>query len=256
MGLKFEKKEKIAYFIIDRPEAANALDYEVLNDLDQALREYRDDNDLRAGIITGTGDRVFSAGADLKSIAGLILSEIDRPWKVPTEMWREMRLMKPLIAAINGAAMGAGLELAMACDLRIASDKAKFATPEVGLGDLPGWGGSQRIARFIPQCKAAELLMLGLPIDAQEAYRIGLVNKIVPPDQVMPAAEEWAKRLTEVAPLAVKAIKESILRGAVLPFDEGLRLEWQLIAPLLRSEDLQEATNAFLEKRKPEFKGK
>lgn len=256
MGLKFEKKNRIAYITLDRPEAANAMDFEMLEDLEKALKEYRDDDDLRAAIITGSGDRVFSAGVDLKKIAGFILENRNKPWKMPVSMWRGMELWKPLIAAINGTAAGAGLELALACDLRIASETAKFSFPEVALGDFPGWGGAQRLARFVPKCKAAEMLMLGFPMDAQEAYRIGMINKIVPPDQVMPAAEEWAQRLTEVAPLAVKAIKELIVRGSELSFEEGLRLEWMLITPLLGSEDIQEATRAFIEKRKPDFKGK
>ncbi|MFC1905386.1 enoyl-CoA hydratase/isomerase family protein [Chloroflexota bacterium] len=256
MGLKFEVKNRIAYITIDRPDAANAMDMEVLQGLDKALREYRDNDDIRAAIITGSGERVFSAGVDLKQISGFILENRNKPWRFPVDMWRGVELWKPLIAAINGTAAGAGLELALACDLRIASEKAKFSFPEVGLGDFPGWGGSQRLARFVSQCKAAEMLMLGYPMDAQEAYRIGMINKVVPPDQVMAAAEEWAQRLTEVAPLALKAIKESILRGSVLPLEEGLSLEWKLIVPLLGSEDIQEATKAFLEKRKPDFKGK
>jgi enoyl-CoA hydratase len=171
-------------------------------------------------------------------------------------MWRETQLWKPLIAAINGMAAGAGLELALACDLRIAADNARFAFPEVMLGDFPGWGGATRLARFVPQCKAAEMLMLGLPMDAQEAYRIGMINKIVPADQLMKTAEEWATRLTQGAPLAMKAIKEITVRGAALPVDEGLRMEWKAIEPCLGSEDIKEATAAFMEKRAPNFKGK
>jgi enoyl-CoA hydratase/carnithine racemase len=256
MGLKVEKKNRIVYITIDRADAANAMDMEVLEGLENALKEYRDDDNLRACIITGAGNRVFSAGVDLKKISPFILENRMKPWRMPVEMWRGTQLWKPLIAAINGMAAGAGLELALACDLRIAVDTARFAFPEVGLGDFPGWGGAQRLARAIPQCKAAEMLMLGLPMDAQEAYRIGLINKVVPADQLMKAAEEWAVRLTEGAPLALKAIKEGIVRGAALPIDEGLSLEWKLIMPLLGSDDIQEATRAFLEKRKPDFKGK
>jgi enoyl-CoA hydratase/carnithine racemase len=256
MGLKVEKKNKIVYITIDRPEAANAMDMEVLEGLDQTLREYRDDDNLRAAIITGSGERVFSAGVDLKKISGFILENRSKPWRMPVSMWRGTNLWKPLIAAINGTAAGAGLELALACDLRIAVETARFSFPEVMLGDFPGWGGAQRLSRFIPQCKAAEMLMLGLPMDAQEAYRIGLINKVVKAEQLMPAAEEWATRLTEGAPMALKAIKEGIIRGSALPIDEGLNLEWKLIEPCLGSDDIQEATRAFMEKRKPDFKGK
>lgn len=256
MAIIFEKKGGIAYITLNRPEALNALDIKTVEEVTQALMEYRDDDSLGAAIITGAGDKAFCAGADLKTLVPLMTQSVDRPWALPPSLMRGLELLKPVIAAINGMALGGGLELALACDLRVASEKARFGTPEVAIGALPGWGGTQRLARAIPRCKAAEILLLGVPIDAQEAYRIGLVNKVVPAEQLMPTAEGWAKRLCEVAPLAVRAIKECIIRGASLPFEEALRLEWLLVSRLLTSEDAQEGIKSFVEKRKPQFKGK
>ena len=257
MPVTFEKKERIAYITINRPEALNALDLESVQGLSKALIEYREDDNLRAAIITGAGDKAFCVGADLKTLIPSVLEAgaKDRPWVIPPTSFRGLELWKPIIAAINGAALGGGLELAMSCDLRIASEKATFGTPEVGLGALPGWGGTQRLSRAIPRCKAAEILLLGTPIDAQEAYRIGLVNKIVPPAEVMPAAEKWAKRLCNVAPLSVKAIKEAIVRGSDLSLEDGLRLEWMLARGLFLSGDIQEGMKAFAERRAAQFKG-
>ena len=258
MAITFEKKERIAYVTINRPEVMNALNLESVKELSEALIEFRDDDELRVAIITGAGDKAFCAGADLKGglLKFLMEEAIDKPWRLPPTIFRGLELWKPVIAAINGLAFGGGLELALACDLRVASQNAMFGTPEVALGALPGWGGTQRLARFVPRCKAAEILLLGLPIDAQEAYRIGLVNKVVPPAQVIPAAQEWAVRLCEVAPMAVKAIKEAMNRGADATLEEGLRLEWLLAAQLFASDDMQEGMRAFVEKRKPQFKGK
>jgi E-phenylitaconyl-CoA hydratase len=255
MPLQFEKKDKIAYITINRPEAMNSLDLDMLKQLNQVLSEYRDDDNLRAAIITGTG-KAFCAGGDLKTIVPLINESRGKFYRVPVSMFRGVEMTKPLIAAVNGLAMGGGLELALACDLRVASEKATFCTPEVGIGGLPGWGGVTRLSRVIPQCKASEMLLLGLPLDAQEAYRIGLINKVVPPEQLMPAAEQWAKRLCDVAPLAAKAIKDLTMRAASLPIEEGLKLEEMYLTQLIGSEDNQEGLKAIAEKRKPEFKGK
>jgi enoyl-CoA hydratase/carnithine racemase len=169
---------------------------------------------------------------------------------------RGLEIWKPLIAAINGVALGGGLELALACDLRIASEKARFGTPEITLGLIPGWGGTQRLPRMIPSCKAAELLLMGKPIDAQEAYRIGLVNIVVPPESVMPTARKWAETICQAGPLAVRAAKEAMMRGSSLTLEDGLRLENALEAYVMNTEDFTEGITAFGEKRKPDFKGK
>jgi enoyl-CoA hydratase/carnithine racemase len=169
---------------------------------------------------------------------------------------RGFELWKPLIAAINGLALGGGLEMALACDIRIASENARLGTPEVNLGLIPGWGGTQRLPRMIPWCKAAEILLMGRLIDAQEAYRIGLVNKVVPQAEVMTAAKEWAEVICRVGPLAVRAAKEAMVRGFSMPLEDGLRLENSLIGYLMGTEDFVEGTTAFVEKRKPVYKAK
>ena len=164
--------------------------------------------------------------------------------------------MKPIIAAINGLALGGGLEIALACDIRIASEKARLGCPEVTLGLIPGWGGTQRLPRMVPWCKAAEILLMGKIIDAQEAYRIGLVNDVVPLEQLMPKAREYAETISKAAPLAVWAAKEAMVRGTSLTLEDGLRLENSLNAYLMGTEDYNEGTTAFVDKRKPDYKAK
>lgn len=250
----FEKKNGIASITLNRPEALNALDWETLSQLSQALTEYRDNSDLAAAIITGAGDKAFCTGADIKA-AESFLKE-GKPKPLPLTIMRGLELWKPIIAAVNGMALGGGLELMLACDLRVASEKATFGTPEVGIGIIPGWGGTQRLVRNIPRCKAAEMLLLGSFLDAQEAFRIGLVNKVVSPGEVLPEAEKWAKRLCQVAPLAVSAAKEAMTRGGELSIENGLRLETMLLIPLQTSEDFAEGKRAFVEKRKPVFRAR
>lgn len=256
MAIIFEKKDGIAHITLNRPEVLNSLDLESLSQLSQALIEYRDDSALMAAIITGAGDKAFCTGADIKAMEKILKEGPDEPGLLPATIMRGLELWKPIIAAVNGMALGGGLELMLACDLRIASEKAIFGTPEVGIGIIPGWGGTQRLVRDIPRCKAAEILLLGFPIDAQEAYRIGLVNKVVAPAEVLPEAEKWAKRLCQVAPLAVSAAKEAMMRGTELSIENGLRLETVLATPLKASEDFKEGRKAFAEKRKPVFKAR
>ena len=175
---------------------------------------------------------------------------------MPTTPMRGLELWKPLIAAINGMALGGGLEIVLACDIRIASEKARLGLPEVTLGLIPGWGGTQRLPRMIPWCKAAELLFTGRPVDAQEAYRIGLVNEVVPLEGLMTTAREWADAICRSGPLAVRAAKEAMIRGTSMSLEEGLRLENSLEAHVVGTEDFIEGTTAFVEKRKPDFKAK
>jgi len=169
---------------------------------------------------------------------------------------RGLDVWKPFIAAINGIAYGGGCELALACDLRIASENARFAQPEVRVGALAGGGGTQRLTRFIPRCKAAEMLLMAKVIDAQEAYRIGLINEIVPLEKLMPTAIEWAETICEMAPLAVRATKEAMIRGGDMSLDDGLRLEKLLFGQVTATEDFEEGVRAFREKRSPVFRGK
>lgn len=254
--LDYKKEGKVAVFTINRPEAMNALNLEVLEGLYQAMVDFRDDDNLWVGIITGAGDRAFCAGADIKSALDARREHAHAPWVPQPSSLGGLEVWKPLIAAVNGVALGGGLEIVLYCDIRIASETAKLGVPEVTLGLLPGMGGTQRLPRMIPWCKAAELVLMGKPIDAQEAYRIGLVNKVVPPDQVMSTAREWAEALCRVGPLGVRYAKEAMTRGCNMSLTDGLRLEDRLFAIAAGTEDFREARDAFIGKRKPEFKGK
>ena len=255
--IEYKKEGKIATFTINRPEALNAMNVQSTRELREAMIDFRDDTELWVGIITGAGDRAFCAGADIKDMLPFMQKNLQQsPWAMPDTPMRGLDMWKPLIAAINGMALGGGLEIALACDIRIASEKARLGVPEITLGLIPGWGGTQRLPRMVPWCKAAELLLMGKPIDAQEAYRIGLVNKIVPPEAVMSTAMEWAETICQAGPLAVRASKEAMVRGSNLTLDEGLRLENALEAYVLTTEDFIEGTTAFVEKRKPEYKAR
>ncbi len=253
--LEYKKEGKIAIFTINRPEAMNALNLDVNREMHDAMVDFRDDDDLWVGIITGAGDKAFCAGADIKTMLPFMRDHIQSPWVFP-QTHNTMDMWKPLIAAINGMCLGGGLEVALGCDLRIASDKSRFALPEVTLGLIPGDGGAQRLTRMIPRCKAAEILLMGKMIDAQEAYRIGLVNTLVPPEQVMSTAKEWAQTICRAAPLAVRAAKQAMLRGADMPLNDALRLDFALSASILGTEDFNEGITAFVEKRKPVYKAK
>jgi enoyl-CoA hydratase/carnithine racemase len=255
--IDYKKEDRIAIFTINRPEALNALNIPAIQELHEAMIDFRDDRELWVGIITGIGEKAFSSGADIKDGLPFMKTNWPRsPWAMPTTPLRGLDIWKPLIAAINGIALGGGLEIVLACDLRIASEKARFGTPEVNLGMIPGWGGTQRLPRMIPWCKAAEICLIGKPIDAQEAYRIGLVNKVVPPEGVMSTAKEWAQIICQAGPLAVRAAKEAMLRGSSMSMDEGLRLEIELEGYVVHTEDFDEGTKAFVEKRKPIFKAR
>ncbi|MDY7034162.1 MAG: enoyl-CoA hydratase-related protein [Thermodesulfobacteriota bacterium] len=257
----YEKKGNIAYITVNRPEALNAISSEVLRELAKAWINVRDDSDVRVAIVTGAGDRAFSAGADLKEIAKWQMQpeEERQPF---LENWpdvypmRGMEVWKPFIAAINGIATGGGLELAMACDMRIAADTARLGLMETKQSLMPGWGGTQRLPRLVPFGKALEILITGDFVEAEEALRIGLVNKVVSKDQLMTAAEELAARICENGPLAVQAVKEAAYRGVRMTLDEGLKLESLMIQNLFQSDDSKEGPRAFAEKRKPVFKGK
>ncbi len=256
MAVDFEKEGRVAIITINHPEARNAINVETLRQLHDRLVTFRDDPELWVGIITGAGDRAFCSGADIADMLPFLKEKRGKPWEVPTTHWRGMEIYKPLIAAINGLALGGGLEIAIACDIRIASENARFGSPEVNLGLIPGWGATQRLPRIIPWAKAAEILFTGRPIDAQEAYRIGLVNRVVSADKVVSTAKEFAQAMCEVGPLAVRAAKQAMIRGYSLPLEEGLRLESSLFDYLLGTEDFTEGQSAFLQKRKPNFKVK
>jgi E-phenylitaconyl-CoA hydratase len=256
MAVSYEKEGRIATITINRPEAMNSLNVEIMKELRDVMMDFRDDPEMWVGIVAGAGDRAFCGGADVKTTLPFMKEHSRDTWAFPPSIMRGLEMWKPLVAAINGMALGGGLELALACDIRVAADNARLGTPEVTLGLIPGWGGTQRLPRVIPWCKAAELLLTGKLIDAQEAYRIGLVNKVVPQAEVMAAAREYAEAICKAAPLAVRAAKEAMLRGSAMTIEEGLRLENTLLAGVMATEDFAEGTGAFVEKRKPEYKAK
>jgi enoyl-CoA hydratase/carnithine racemase len=256
MAVNYEKSGKIAIITLNRPEAMNALNLETMSELREVMMDFRDDADLWVGIVTGVGEKAFCGGADIKDTLPFMKEHSRDQWAMPDSIMRGLEMWKPLIAAINGMALGGGLELALACDIRIASETARLGTPEVTLGLIPGWGGTQRLPRAVPWCNAAELLLMGKLVDAGEAYRIGLVNRVVPQAEVMATAKEYAEAICKAAPLAVRAAKEAMLRGSAMTLEEGLRLENALVASVMATEDFTEGTTAFVEKRKPDYKAK
>ncbi len=254
MAVDYEHEGRIAIITINRPEAMNALNADVAREMREAMIAFRDDDDLWVAIITGAGDRSFSAGADIKDFRPATgeqsrASRDEAPVRADT-IW------KPFIAAINGYALGGGLELALTCDIRIAAEHARFGTPEIRVGVIPAGGGIDRLPRFISRAKAAEMLLMGTQMDAEEAYRIGLVNKVVPLDQLMPTAKEWAETICQAGPLQVRAVKEGMLRGYDMTLGEGLQLEGELSNRVRSTDDYMEGARAFVEKRKPDWKAK
>ncbi|MBU4053734.1 MAG: enoyl-CoA hydratase/isomerase family protein [Proteobacteria bacterium] len=258
MDIIYEKKGRIAYITINRPEAMNALGGTVPRDMREAFMDFRDNPDLRVAIITGAGDKAFCAGADIKGFNQQIDSGQagGQPRASEEERIQADTIYKPFIAAINGFCLGGGLELAMTCDIRIAAEHAQFGLPEINIGLIPGGGGTQRLPRFVPRAMAAEILFTGNRMDAREAYRIGLVNRVVPLDQLMSKAEEMAEVICKRAPISVQSAKEAMLRGINLPLEDGLKVEREMIARVRATEDFQEGVKAFVEKRPAVFKAR
>ena len=254
--VRYERDGHIAIVTIDRQERLNAISNQTSRELFDVWRDFRLNDDLWVAVLTGAGDRAFSAGADLIARH----SEGDGgPHHQGIPMFGMARgepVFKPIIAAINGYALGGGLELALCCDIRIASERARFGVPEVKLGVFTGAGGSQRLPRAIPSAIANEMLLTGEPIDAREAHRVGLINRVVPHDELMPAAMQMARTVGARGPLAVRAAKEAMLRGLDMPLAHGLALEEHLGQPLSQTEDWQEGLTAFIEKREPRFQGR
>ncbi|HTW88098.1 MAG TPA: enoyl-CoA hydratase-related protein [Candidatus Binataceae bacterium] len=252
MKVLFEKKGPLAYVTINRPERLNACDFETYGRLAEIWREFRDDASLRVAIMTGTGERAFCAGSDIKS------NYVERGGEaVPDSPMPVMYdLYKPIIAAINGHANGGGLEQALACDIRVAAEHAQFGLGEVRLGWLPGGGGTQRLPRLLPLGRALEMLYTGNRIDAHEALRLGLVDHVVPMNLLMSKCEQIAGEICRSAPLAVSKIKQAALRGLDLPLGEGIKLERELYTFLQGTEDAREGAQAFAQKRAPQWKGR
>jgi enoyl-CoA hydratase/carnithine racemase len=254
--IEFKRDGKIAVMTINRPEALGALTVKGHEELYKALVSFRDDDELLAAVLTGTGDQAFCSGVDIKDMLPFIKKTADKPWQQVDTMMRGLDVWKPIIAAINGLALGGGLEMALGCDIRIASDNARFGFPEVKVGMFPAGGGTQRLPRLIPAGIAAEMIFTGRMIDAHEAFRIGLINRLVPFDELMEAAKEIAHRICKAGPLAVRTAKESMVRGMSMGLEQGLRLETTLTPRVVFSQDFEEGLAAFAEKRKPKFEGK
>ena len=254
-AVEYVKEGRIAYITINRPEAMNSLSVEVRQGLQNAYKDFRDNNDLWVAIITGAGDRAFSAGADIKGFTPAS-SDAAGTGGVPEKLIRPDTIWKPFIAAIHGYCLGGGCELAMTCDIRIAADNAQFGQPEVNIGFMPGGGGTIRMPRFIPRAVAAEILLTGNRINAAEALRVGLVSRVVPRDQLMDTAKAIADTIISRGPLGVRATKEAMIRGYSMTLEEGLALEKQLVAQIRATEDFMEGARAFAQKRPPQYKAK
>ena len=254
--LLIEKQENICIVKINNPQALNALNTTVLSELDCAFSEIASDNSISAVILTGEG-KAFVAGADIAQMSTMNAAEGKAFGEKGAAVFRKIELLdKPVIAAINGFALGGGCELAMCCDIRIASAKAKMGQPEVGLGITPGFSGTQRLPRIVGMSVAKELIYTADVINAEEAYRIGLVNKVVEPEALMDSALAMAKKIAKKAPIAVKYSKEAINRGMQTDLDSAIAIEANLFGLCFSTEDQKEGMAAFLEKREAVYKNK
>jgi len=256
-NLLYEKKDQIAYITFNRPKVLNALNRKTVEELADALSAARADTEVRVLILTGAGEKSFVAGADINELAQRTPVDGADFSLFGQGVFRMLETMgKPSIAAINGFALGGGCELALACSIRVASKNARLGQPEVKLGILPGYGGSQRLARLCGKGVAHELILTGEMVSADEALRIGLVNRVVEPAELLSVCEAIAKKIIANAPLAVKFSMDAIERGTEMPQEEGMFLEATLFGLCCATEDMREGTRAFVEKRPAQFKGK
>jgi enoyl-CoA hydratase/carnithine racemase len=253
----YEKKDAIAYVTVNRPKVLNALNTPTWKDLRTAFEAARDDSAVRGVILTGAGDKAFIAGADIGELARVTAFEAEQSSRFGQEVLDLVEnLGKPVVAAVNGFALGGGCETAMACTIRIAVDTAKFGQPEVTLGLVPGGGGTQRLPRLVGKGRALQLILSGEMINAQEAYRIGLINEIVATADLITRAEAILKKITFNAPIAIKFALEATNKGLETNQSEGLLLEASYFGLCAATEDKKEGTTAFLEKRAPRFQGR
>jgi enoyl-CoA hydratase/carnithine racemase len=253
----YEKRGGIAYVTLNRPKVLNALNTPTWRDLRTAFEDARDDAAVRGVILTGAGDKAFIAGADISELAHVTAVEAEKSSSFGQAVLDLIEnLGKPVVAAVNGFALGGGCETAMACTIRIASEKARFGQPEVTLGLVPGGGGTQRLPRLIGKGRALQLILSGEMISAQEAYRIGLVNDVVPPGDLIKRAEVILRKIFSNGPIAIKYTLEAVNRGSETSLSEGLALEASYFGLCAATEDKKEGTSAFLEKRVPQFHGR
>lgn len=265
--LLYEKRNHIARITLNRPEKRNAIDPEMMVRLGEAWIDFRDDDDMRVAIVTGAGDKSFCAGADLARLIPLMTGT-----RQPEDEWdnrlrnepdvtraallRNFPLYKPVIAAINGYCLAAGTELVQGTDIRIASDNATIGLTEVKRGIVPAGGGIVRMPRQVPFAKAMEILLVGDAIPAEEARLIGFVNYVVPQSELMAKADEFAEKIAENGPLAVRKLKEAVIKGLGLPIQDAYKIESEAVAEVMASDDAREGPLAFMERRKPKFTGK
>jgi enoyl-CoA hydratase len=253
----YEKGEGIATITLNRPEALNAWSKELAQEFLGAMEDARSDESIKVVIITGAGEKAFSAGADIKAMKGMTALKARELSNMGYEICNAIETIeKPVIAAINGYALGGGMEVSMACDFRVASDKARMGQTEINIGLIPGWGGTQRLTRLVGKARAKELVYTGKIIDASTAHQWGLVNMVVTATELMTAVKQFAQELAGKAPVAVKVAKALIEKGAEIDLESALALEREGFGVVASSEDLQEGVSAFTEKRKPAWKGK
>jgi len=256
-NILFEVENNVAVITFNRSKVLNAINLETMLEFNGTIHKCKEDENIKAVILTGAGDKAFVAGADVTEFKDKSPQEIMKFLELGQ---RTLRLMetgsKPVIAAVNGLALGGGMEISMACDIRFASDKVRFGQPEILLGFIPGWGGTQRLARLIGIGRAKELIMSGEQITAQRAYEVGLVNKVFPAEQLMEETRKFAQKLVAMPSFAVKMIKHAINYGYDLPMDNAVNLEIQCSSQCFSTQDFKEGLAAFLEKRNPNFTGK
>ena len=256
-NLLFEIEDGIATITINRPDKLNALNDTTIRELGRAAEEVRSRDEVRGAILTGAGSKAFVAGADIAELAQMGPIDGIEVSRLGQRVFRAIELSrKPMVAAVNGFALGGGCELALACHLRIASENAKFGLPEVKLGIIPGYGGTIRLPRIVGKGRALELVLTGEMIDATEAHRIGLANRVVPPDELQGAARELMTTILRNGPVALGLAIESVTRGLEMDTDDASALESNSFGLLAATEDMREGMSAFLEKRRAEFRGK
>jgi enoyl-CoA hydratase len=255
-NLLIEKKDKVAFLTFNRPQRMNALNRETILELKEAVESLAGDDSIRILILTGMGEKAFVAGADIEELSAINPLQALKTATLGSEAFALIEnLGKPSIAAVNGYALGGGCELAMACTIRLASENALFGFPEVGIGTIPGYGGTQRLPRLVGKGKAMELLLTGDPVDAREAHRIGLVNRVTTRKDLLPLAEKMALRILKNAPMAVELALRVVNKGGDVPLSHGNYMESLTTALLRSTKDMEEGTKAFLGKRVPEFAG-
>ncbi|CAM5476792.1 enoyl-CoA hydratase-related protein [Rhodanobacter lindaniclasticus] len=255
-NLELGNRGAVRTIVVNRPDKLNALDRQTLNELTLAFAQAAQDDAMRVVVLAGAGEKAFVAGADISEMSGCTSAQAQAFSRAGQRLMTSIeRLGKPVIARIQGFALGGGMELAMACHLRVASEKAKFGQPEINLGLIPGFGGTQRLLRLAGRGAALELCLTGAPINAQRAHELGIVNRVVAPEALDETVNALADQLAAAAPLAAAGILDAVLQGGETSLDQGLEFETQGFALMFSTDDMREGTSAFLQKRKAAFKG-